>query len=303
MKTIGFVHSGSKASFVRQFAAIDTGLALMRFTKGADYTIQDKWADDKLQVLREHIKGFVDNDTIDVVIAAGGPQPARIAKDLTANQIRKKPVVFTTVADPPGYGLVGGNLTGMAGKTSERDDDRLELLADLLHGTLPDAGNKKVHALFRKGRPGLEQHKTHLNTVAKSRQLDLSDEEVETDEEIDKALAPEPPRFQGLLVTADAFFNNRRENIVKKAAARRIPAIYQWREFVEVGGLMSYGPSLIEAYVFAGAYAARILKGEKPADIPISEPTHYELVINRTTARDLGITIPASLADRAELIN
>ena len=180
----------------------------------------------------------------------------------------------------------------MAGQTSECDDDRLKLLSELLAAQPPVDRNRKVHLLFKKGRPKLQQHKIHLKSVATDLELDLSDDEVDDDAAIDHAFASELVNVDGLLVTADAFFNNRREKIVEKVAASRLPAIYQWREFVEIGGLMSYGPSIIEAYVFTGAYAARILKGENPATMMVSKPTHYELVINRTTARTLGYYNP-----------
>lgn len=302
MKVIGFVHSGSNTSFIRQFAAIDTGLAVLGFKKDADYKILPQWADDQPKLLREHVKGLVENEDVDVIITAGGPMPAIVAKEEAAKLVVKKPVVFTTVADPVGNGLVGANLTGMAGKTSELDGDRLALLAELLKEQKSGA-RKKLKVLFKKGRPNLGPHKNHLKNVASDLGLDFSDDEVEDDQGLDNAFATGLQGAEAMLVTADAFFNNRREALVKKTAERKVPAIYQWREFVEVGGLMSYGPDILEAYVFAGAYAARILKGEKPADMPISEPTNFELVINRTTAAALGITISDSLKKRAELID
>jgi putative ABC transport system substrate-binding protein len=190
----------------------------------------------------------------------------------------------------------------MAGQTSECDDDRLKLLAEVLHAQADPGRNRKVHILYKKDRPKLEEHKLHLNGEAKGLGIDTSDDEVGDDAAIDDAFG-RLAGVDGLLVTADAFFNNRRERMVRHAAERRLPAIYQWREFVEIGGLMSYGPSIIEAYVFAGAYAARILKDEKPAEMEVSKPTHYELVINRTTVGKLGITIPESLKNRAEWID
>ena len=291
MKTVGFVHSGSKASFIRHLAALHTGLGVMGAKRDVDYTIVERWAEDNSQRLEDQIKELVDDDDVTVIVAAGGPQPAQIAKRATAGAVRRKPVVFTTVADPRGNGLVGDNLTGMAGKTSERDDDRLVLLAQLLQDRI-----KNVHCLFRKGRPGLPAHKHHLRNVAGGLGLDFSDREVGDDADLDNAFAG-MPRVDALLVTADAFFNNRRKRMVELAAG--LPAVYQWREFVESGGLMSYGPNIMEAYVFAGAYAARILRNESPADIPISEPTYYETVINGATASRLGIEISASLISDA----
>ena len=303
MKTIGFVHSGSKSSFVPHFAAIDTGLAILGFRKGVDYKIVPHWADDNAAKLRQHTKDLVNDKSVDVVIAAGGPIPAMVAKEETANQTDKKSVVFTTVVDPPSLGLVGGNLTGMAGKTSELDAKRLECMAELLSAQGPAVPRRTLNVMFKTGRPKLAEHKTNLKSKATGLGADFSDEDVDDDAGIDDAFDKRMAGAQGLIVTADSFFNSKREKVVKKAAQRGIPAIYQWREFVEIGGLMSYGPSIIEAYVFAGAYAGRILKGEKPAQIPLSEPTHYELVINRTTATALNLTIPQSLKDQAEMID
>jgi putative ABC transport system substrate-binding protein len=303
MKTIGFVHSGSKSSFVPHFAAIDTGLGVMGYKKDVDYKIIPHWADDNDAKLRQHTKDLVNNAAIDVVIAAGGPIPAVVAKEETANQTDKKSVVFTTVLDPPSLGLVGGNLTGMAGKTSELDGKRLECMMELLSAQGPAVPRRKVNAMFKTGRPQLAAHKNALKNKATGLGADFEGEDVADDAGLDDAFDKRMAGAQGLIVTADSFFNNKREKVVKKAEQRRIPAIYQWREFVEIGGLMSYGPSIIEAYVFAGAYAARILKGEKPAQMPLSEPTHYELVINRKTAAELGLTIPQSLKDRAEMID
>jgi putative ABC transport system substrate-binding protein len=303
MKTVGFVHSGSKSSFVPHFAAIGTGLGVMGFKKDVNYKIVSHWADDKLPRLRQHIKDLVNNNDIDVVIAAGGPVPAIIAKEETINQTNKKPVVFTTVVDPPSLGLVGDNLTGMAGKTSELDAERMKCMVDLLSAQGPSGPRRRLNAMFSKGRPKLAEHKIHLRNKAAALGADLDEEDVEDDAGIDDAFSKRMAGVQGVLVTADSFFNSKRARVVQKAAQRRIPAIYQWREFVEIGGLMSYGPSIIEAYVFAGAYAARILNGEKPAQMPLSEPTHYELVINQTTATALGLTIPQSLKDKAEMID
>ena len=134
--------------------------------------------------------------------------------------------------------------------------------------------------------------------------MDLDVSPVDDDNDLDQSFATiDVATTHAILVTADSFFNNRRKKMVDKANNSNCPAIYQWREFVEVGGLMSYGPSINEAYVFAGAYAAKILfEGANPADMPLSEPTGYELVINLKTAQEIHLTIPDALKARAELI-
>ena len=310
MVTIGLLHSGSKKSFTRQVGALVTGLAVKGYQRGTDYDILEKWALDKPDILNGNARDLVRDENVKLIVAAGGPQPAMAAMSWTDSEQStipardRKPIVFTTVANPAGNGLVGKNATGMAGKTSELDDDRLRLLAELLKD-LP--GKKKVHAFFKKNRPGLQVHKTYLDGVATNElEMDPLDvTEAGDDDDIDNSFSE--ARFantHAILVTADLFFNNRRKKMVDKAIHVRRPAIYQWREFVELGGLMSFGPSLNEAYVFAGVYAARILfdKKEKPADIPLSEPTSRELVINLKTADAIKFTVPRSLRDRAELI-
>jgi putative tryptophan/tyrosine transport system substrate-binding protein len=310
MVTIGLLHSGSKESFTRQVGALVTGLAVKGYQRGTDYDILEKWALDKADILNGNARDLVRAENVKLIVAAGGPQPAMAAMSWTDSEQStiperdRKPIVFTTVANPAGNGLVGKNATGMAGKTSELDDDRLRLLAELLKDS---PGKKKVHAFFKKNRPGLQVHKTYLNGVATSElEMDPLDvTEADDDDDIDNSFSA--ARFantHAILVTADSFFNNRRKKMVDKAIQVKRPAIYQWREFVELGGLMSYGPSLNEAYVFAGVYAARILfdKKEKPADIPLSEPTSRELVINLKTADAIKFTVPRSLRDRAELI-
>jgi putative ABC transport system substrate-binding protein len=309
METIGLLHSGSKGSFTRQVGALVTGLAVKGYRRGTHYDILEKWAQDNDASLNANARDLVRDESVKLIVAAGGPQPAVAAMSWTDSQQSttppkdRKPIVFTTVANPAGNNLVGKNATGMAGKTSELDDDRLRLLAELLKD-LP--GKKKIHAFFKKDRPFLQAHKTYLNGVA-TNELDmdpLDETEADKDVDIDNSFgAAGFANAHAILVTADSFFNNRRKKMVDKAIQANRPAIYQWREFVELGGLMSYGPSLHEAYVFAGVYAARILfDKEKPADIPLSEPTSFELVINLKTADAIKFIVPKSLRDRAELI-
>jgi putative ABC transport system substrate-binding protein len=311
METIGLLHSGSKGSFTRQVGALVTGLALKGYEKGKHYDILEKWADDIPGKLKGHARDLVRDTNVKLIVAAGGPQTAMEAMSWTDSEQAaipekdRKPIVFTTVANPEKNGLVGKNATGMAGQTSEYDDNRLRLLEELLKD-LP--GKKKVHAFFKKNRPHLKEHKIYLNGVAQNElNMDpLDDTEADNDNDIDNSFtAARLANTHAVLVTADSFFNNRRKKMVDKAIQAKRPAIYQWREFVELGGLMSYGPSLNEAYVFAGFYAARILFDNpkpKPADIQLSKPTSFELVINLKTAHAINFKVPQSLLDRAELI-
>ncbi len=194
----------------------------------------------------------------------------------------------------------GGNATGTAGLTSELDPKRLELL----HEMKPTAA--VIGVLINPNRPGLETQLPELRATADKLRLKLEFQEATGDRDIDieaafQGLASQ--RVDALLVTADPMFNNRRAQVLALAARHSLPAIYQWREFVTGGGLMSYGPSLTEAYRQAGINAGLILKGAKPADIPVVQPTRFQLVINGITAKKLGLTVsPALFAIADEVI-
>jgi ABC-type uncharacterized transport system substrate-binding protein len=313
METIGLLHSGWKQQNTRQVAALITGLAVRGYKKGTHYDIVETWAEDTPRKLANNAKGLVVDDRVKLIIAGGGPQAAAAAmKSTEAEQPGiperdRKSIVFATVADPKGNNFVldadapGKNLTGMWGRTSELDDDRLKLIAQLLQNV---SGRKKIKTFFKKNRPGVTDQTTFLQGVAAGLNMDLDVSPVDDDNDLDQSFATiDVATTHAILVTADSFFNNRRKKMVDKANNSNCPAIYQWREFVEVGGLMSYGPSINEAYVFAGAYAAKILfEGANPADMPLSEPTGYELVINLKTAQEIHLTIPDALKARAELI-
>jgi ABC-type uncharacterized transport system substrate-binding protein len=206
------------------------------------------------------------------------------------------PIVFTTVADPVESGLVaslnrpGGNVTGTAGLTSELDAKRLELLHQLIPKT------RVFGVLVNPNRPGYEAELKELQAKAGDMKLNLVLEKAGAEGEIDagfEALARQ--KIDALLVTADPLFNSRRARVIELATRYAIPSIYQWREFAAAGGLMSYGPSIVNAYHQTGVYVGRILKGAKPADLPVVRPTRFELVINLKTAKALGIDVPYPL--------
>jgi putative tryptophan/tyrosine transport system substrate-binding protein len=237
-----------------------------------------------------------------VIVAAGGHVSALVAQEVT----KEIPICFTTVTDPVKSGLVkslnrpGGNATGMAGLTSELDPKRLELL----HEMKPTA--TVIGVLINPNRPGLETQLPELRAAADKMKLKLEIQEAAGDRDIDIENAFQgfaSQRVDAVLVTADPMFNNRRAQVLALAARHSLPAIYQWREFVTGGGLMSYGPSITEAYRQAGINAGLVLKGAKPADIPVVQPTRFQLVINGITAKRLGLTVsPALLAIADEVI-
>jgi putative tryptophan/tyrosine transport system substrate-binding protein len=299
---IGFLSTASPASRGgEQLAAFHGGLRQEGYTEGENVRIEYRWANDdygRLRPLAEELVAL----RVAVIVAAGGHVSALAAHDVT----KEIPISFTTVTDPVKSGLVkslnqpGGNATGTAGLTSELDPKRLELV----HEIKPTAA--VVGVLINPSRPGLETQLPALRAAADKLKLKLEIQEAAGDRNINIEAAFQgfaSQRVDALLVTADPMFNNRRVQVLALAARHSLPAIYQWREFVTGGGLMSYGPSITEAYRQAGINAGRILKGTKPADIPVVQPTRFQLVINRITAKQLGLTVsPALLAIADEVI-
>ncbi len=293
---VGFLTSGSASSLHKLWvAAFHRGLGESGYVDGQNVRIEFRAADDQYDRLDAFAAEFVRN-RVAVIVAAGGPVSALAAKRAT-NTI---PIVFTTIADPVKSGLVdsfsrpGGNATGTAGLTSELDAKRLELL----HQAKPTA--RVFGALVNPDRPGVEANSKELHAAAQTIGVKLIIENAGPKHALDPAferLAKQ--RIDALVVTADPFFNFRRAQVIALAARHAMPAIYQWREFVADGGLMSYGPSIADAYRQAGVYAGRILKGERPADLPVMQPTKFDLVINQKTAKTLGIEIPALVLARS----
>ena len=288
---IGFLNSGSAGSRGEQFAAFDRGLKEAGYVDGQNVTVEYRWADDDYTRLPSLAAELV-RRPVAVLVAGGGPVSALAAKAAT----KTIPIVFTTVADPVESGLVaslnrpGGNVTGTAGLTSELDAKRLELLHQLIPKT------RVFGVLVNPNRPGYEAELKELQAKAGDMKLNLVVEKAGAEGEIDagfEALARQ--KIDALLVTADPLFNSRRARVIELATRYAIPSIYQWREFAAAGGLMSYGPSIVNAYHQTGVYVGRILKGAKPADLPVVRPSRFELVINLKTAKALGIDVPFPL--------
>ena len=296
---IGFLTSGSLASLNKQWlAAFHRGLSDSGFVEGQNVTIFYRAAEDLYDRLPDLAAELV-RDQVATIVAAGGPVSALAAKKAT-NTI---PIVFTTIADPVKSGLVSsfnrpdGNATGTAGLTSELDVKRLELL----HQTTPNA--RVVGILANPNRPGVEAQLVAVQSAARAIGCELVVERAGDPQAIDTAFEKfAEQRADALVVTADPLFNFRRAQVITLAQRYAIPAIYQWREFVADGGLMSYGPSIAEAYHQAGVYAGRILKGARPADLPVVQPTRFELVVNLRVAKALGLELPPSLLATANAV-
>jgi ABC-type uncharacterized transport system substrate-binding protein len=288
---LGLLNSGSTASLGETLPALLRGLKEGGYIDGQNVTIEYRTADNQYDRLPGFAADLV-NRRVAVIIAAGGPVSALAAKAATATI----PIVFTTVTDPVKSGLVkslnqpGGNATGTAGLTTELDAKRLELL----HQLKPRGG--AIGVLVNPYRPGVEGQTNDLHATAEAIGRQLVVEKAGTDPDIDTAFEKlAQQNIQTLLVTADPFFNSRRDHVVALAARHGIPAIYQWRGFALAGGLMSYGPSLADAYHQTGIYASRLLKGATIAELPVMRPTRFDLVINLKTAKALGFTIPPTL--------
>jgi putative tryptophan/tyrosine transport system substrate-binding protein len=256
--------------------------------------IEYRWAEghyDRLPALSAELVGR----KVDVIVAAGR-LPALAAKSATSTI----PIVFA-VGDPVAAGLVpslarpGGNLTGVAVLSVELMPKRLELMSELV----PQA--RLMALLVNPDNPGTEPIIRDMEEAARAKGVQLNILKARTESEIDTAFATFVQlQAGGLVVSADAFFDSRRDQLVTLAAGHRVPAIYEWREFAATGGLISYGPSLAAAYRQIGIYTGRILKGAKPDDLPVQQPTTFELVVNLKTAKALGLTVPQSILARAD---
>jgi putative tryptophan/tyrosine transport system substrate-binding protein len=295
MPVIGFLNSASPEAFAPFVVAFKSGLNEAGYVEGRNVAIEYRWAEgkyDQLQVLAAELV----RQQVAVVVATGGTNSAVAARAATATI----PIVFNTV-DPVKDGLAasfnrpGGNATGVSLFANALAPKRLELLRELLPSAavivvLLDANSTDAEIQLREVQAAADSVNQQIYTLT-----------IGTDREFDTAFASPVLRQAGaLLVAGSPFFTSRRDQIVALAARDSVPAIYEWREFAAAGGLMSYGTSLRDAYRQVGVYAGRILKGEKPADMPVVQPIKFELVINLRTAKALGLEIPPSLLARAD---
>jgi putative ABC transport system substrate-binding protein len=296
MPVIGFLGVSSPGPNAQSVAAFHQGLSETGYVEGQNIAIEFRWAEgryDRLPALAADLVGR----RVNVIVTQGGTAVAVAAKNATSTI----PIVFIVGGDPVGDGLVasfprpGANLTGVTIITVELMPKRLELLAELV----PQVS---VIALLMnpKSASGERQIKD-VQEAAREKQVQLRILPASAENEIDAAFATlVQMRAGALVVGADPFFNSRREQIVALAARYAVPAIYEWREFAVAGGLISYGPSFPAVNRQVGVYAGKILNGAKPADLPVEQPTKFELVINLKTAKALGLTVPPSILARAD---
>jgi putative ABC transport system substrate-binding protein len=294
MPVIGYLHYASPGPNAPNVAAFHQGLSEIGYVEGQTVTIEYRWAEgryDRLPALAIDLVGR----KVDVIVAAGPPS-ARAAKSATSTI----PIVFAS-ADPVGEGLVaslarpGGNLTGISALSTELTPKRLELLSELVSQV------RVIALLVNPNNPTAESIIGNVQGAARAKVMQLHILKAGAESEIDAAFATLVQLQAGaLIVGADPFFFSRRDQLVALASRHALPAIYESREFATAGGLMSYGSSLAAAYRQTGIYAGKILKGAKPTDLPVEQPTTFELVVNLKTAKALGLTVPPSILARAD---
>jgi len=296
MPVIGFLHSQSPDTTVDLMRGFHRGLKESGYVEGENVTIAYRWADNQLDRLPALAAELVGRQV--VVISTGSNAAALAAKAATTTI----PIVVSVSEDPVGLGLVaslarpGGNLTGINFLNSELNAKRLELLRELV-----PAATRVAVLVNPTGGPAVETTLRDVEAAARAMALQTQVLNASTGREIAAAFATfGRERPDGLFVGGDAFFISRRVQLAHLATRQAIIATYSLRDFAEVGGLMSYGANLTDAYRQVGAYTGRILKGAKPADLPVVQTSKFELVINAETARILGLTVPPSLLARAD---
>jgi putative ABC transport system substrate-binding protein len=298
MPVIGFLHPQSPETIVeRQMRAFRQGLKEAGFVEGENVAIEYRWAEGQYDRLPALAAELVRRQV--AVIAATGGTPSALAAKAATTTI---PIVFAVADDPVRLGLVanlarpGGNATGINFFVGELVAKRLELLRELVPAVT------RVAVLVNPANaPNTEITLRDVEAAARAMGLQIQVLNASTTREIDSAFASfMRERPDALFVGNDAFFTSRRVQFVTLAARDRIPAAYSNRDYVEAGGLMTYGTKIADAYRQVGAYAGRILKGAKPLDLPVLQSTKFELVINAQTARLLGLTVPDKLLVAAD---
>jgi len=291
MPVIGFLNSTSAAPYVPFVESFRRGLGETGFIEGQNVAIEFRWAEGQYDRLPALAADLV-RRRVAVIVATGGPGPGQAAKAATATI----PIVFNSGADPVREGLVasfnrpGGNATGVNVLLSALEGKRLGLLREMV----PNAA--LIAVLLNPAMPTFDDQVNDVQAAAFSVGQRLHILRASNDGEIDAAFATAAElRTGALLVGADPFLFTRRERLLGLASRYAIPAIYELREYAAAGGLMSYGIRLAEAYRLVGVYTGRILKGDRPADLPVQQLTKFEFVINLKTARALAIEIPARL--------
>jgi putative tryptophan/tyrosine transport system substrate-binding protein len=295
LPVIGFMVASSLGSLRQQVTAFREGLKELAYVEGQNVAIEYRYAEGQPDRFPALAADLVRRQV--AVFAVGGAGGARVAKQAT----RTIPIVFSVGEDPVTAGLVdslnqpAGNMTGVYQFTAGLEAKRL----GLLHEMVPKATT--IAVLINSNYSGAEGQLRDVQEAAPRLGVQLLIVRANAESEFNTAFSTLVQQGVGaLLVCASPFFNSRRQQLVVLAARHSVPAIYEWRDFAEAGGLMSYGTSLADAYRQAGVYVGRILKGAKPADLPVVQVIRFEFAINLNTAKAIGLEVPASLLARAD---
>jgi len=293
---IGFLNSASAIEWSPFVAAFRRGLSESGYVEGQNVAIEFRWAEghyDRLPMLAADLVRI----GVAVIVATGGTTSAVAAKQTTTTI----PIVFSTGGDPVKQGLVasinrpGGNITGVNVLTTGLEAKRLEIL----HEVLPSAS--VIGVLINPNNVSAEAQSIIVQDAGRTMGQKVLILHASSERDFEAVFATMvQSRIDAVIVAADPFFSSHRDQLIALTARYRIPAIYEWHEFVQAGGLMSYGSDLAEGYHQIGIYAGRVLKGEKPGDLPIVQSTKVQFAINLKTAKALGVTVPLPLLGRAD---
>jgi putative ABC transport system substrate-binding protein len=296
MPVVGVLGGHTRAQWQPFVAAFHQGLKETGYAEGENVSTEYRWAEghyDRLPALATELVGH----KVAVIAAIGGVNSALAAKAATS-QI---PVVFLTGRDPVELGFVkslnrpGGNLTGVSMLNDELVGKRLELLRELV----PNAAT--IAFLVNPNNRNHQAHVRAFEAVAHAGGQQLIVLRAASDRDFESAFSTLVQRgVEGLVVAPDPFLDSQRERLVRLAMGHAVPAIFQWREFVQAGGLISYGMSLTDAHRQMGTYTGKILRGARPADLPVVQPAKFELFVNLKAAKTLGLTVPTSILLRAD---
>jgi putative ABC transport system substrate-binding protein len=294
LSTVGFLGASTPLIESQRIAAFVQQLRELGWTEDRNIAIEYRWPEGRSDRAAEIVAEFV-RLKVDVIVTVGTPA-ALAAKKATS----VLPVVFTIVSDPVGSALVaslarpGGNVTGLSLQQSDIAGKRLEVLREVVPGL------RRLAMLANVGNPANVLEIGEVQAAARTLGLDVATLEIRQAEDIAPAFAALKGRAEALYVTGDPLLNAKRVRINTFVLTARLPTVYSSREYVEAGGLLSYGPNFPDVYRRAAVYVDKILRGTKPADIPVEQPTNFELVINATTAKALGLDIPPSVLSRAD---
>ena len=294
LPTIGYLGSGALATDSQRMAAFVQRLRELGWIEGRTVVIDYRWAEGRSERVADIAAEFV-QDKVDLIFATG-TEAALAAKKATA----LIPIVFPVAGDPLGSGMVaslarpGGNVTGLSNLAADLAAKRLEILRDVFPGL------NRLAIMANVSSPGSVLEMDEFQEAARALRLEVVPLEIRRTEDIAPALESLKGRVEALYVVGDPLANLNRVRINTFALVARLPTIYVQREYVEAGGLMSYGPNYAALFRRAADYVDKILRGAKPADLPVEQPTQFDLVINLVTARALGLTVPPTLLARAD---